>query len=165
MTDYTVNLDEGTMEVTSHVCLRDQVRELIEQRSHNRESICTILGINRRHLSTLFAQLRLQGSYPVTTDEKVDGILYFTTQMEWLNMQAAQKAARVTAAAAKSPANSADKLAARLALIERQIDGINERRKSDEAFSTSQECNLTLKKLRADRALVVYRLRAATANN
>ena len=80
-------------------------------------------------------------------------------------MQAAQKAARVAAAAAKSPANSADKLAARLALIERQIDGINERRKSDEAFSTSQECNLTLKKLRADRALVVYRLHAATANN
>ena len=165
MTDYTVNLDEGTMEVTSHVCLRDLVRELIEQRSHNREAICTILGINRRHLSTLFAQLRLQGSYPVTTDEKVDGILYFTTQMEWLNMQAAQKAARVAAAAAKSPANSVDKLAARLALIERQIEDTNTKSKASKGSPEQIEYTLLLKKLKADRALVVYRLHAATANN
>lgn len=165
MTDYTVNPDEGTMEVTSHVCLRDRVRELIEQRSHNRESICAILGINRRHLSTLFAQLRLQGSYPVTTDEKVDGILYFTTQMEWLNMQAAQKTARVAAAAAKSPANSADKLAARLALIERQIEDTNTKSKASKGSPEQIEYTLLLKKLKADRALVVYRLHAAAANN
>ena len=165
MTDYIVNLDEGTMEDTSHVCLRDRVRELIEQRSHNRESICTILGINRRHLSTLFAQLRLQGSYPVTTDEKVDGILYFTTQMEWLDMQTAQKAARAAAAAAKPSANSADKLAARLALIERQIDDTNTKCKTNKGNPEQIEYTLLLKKLKADRALVVYRLHEATANN
>lgn len=180
MTEYTINLDEGTMhaETSVHACLRDQVRELINQRSHTRETICSILNVNRRHLSTLFAQLRLQGDCPVTEDGTIEGVLRFISSHEWEAVQAS-RAKLIEATKAARQATTQENLIERLTKVverlKKQIAEANEERKALMAAAKVKgspewmnpnitlELDLLLKKLKADRALAEHRLANAHA--
>lgn len=120
------------------------IKKMIEAGGCTKDSIKTDLGITAASLATNFTYLRLMGFYPVADD---DGVLSFTNEAGWEEIQATKAAASKTrkSTSTKTPQERYEMLSKRVTKCKATYE-----KASDKAADNSSDTLLGLREEKAD---------------